>query len=159
MKIHFVKLLLISFLLVNLSSNNSIAKDVVKKENYFASIKVNEANVRTGPSIKYPIRWQYIKENWPLKVTDEFANWRKFKDIDGQAGWIHVSLISKKRFVIFDQENTNLIFKKPSSEAKVVLKAQKNVSARLIECNENKWCLIKLNKIKGWVKSSSLWGV
>lgn len=125
----------------------------------FLTIKANEANVRTGPSIKYPIRWQYIKKNWPVKIIEEFSNWRKFEDIDGEAGWIHISLLSKRRSIIFNKENTNLIYKKPTKNSRIILKAEKKVLASLIECNYDNWCLIKLNNKKGWIQSNYLWGI
>lgn len=125
----------------------------------YASIKANEANVRTGPSIKYPIRWQYTKKRWPIKITEEFSNWRKFEDVDGEAGWIHVSLISKVKHVVFNKNNITDIYKKADLSSRVVLKVQKNVIARLIKCDDNQWCKIKLDNKTGWIKSNTVWGV
>ncbi|MDG1709030.1 MAG: SH3 domain-containing protein, partial [Emcibacteraceae bacterium] len=49
----------------------------------FMSLVNDKTNMRTGPGIEYPIDWIYLKEDYPLKVTAEYGNWRKIEDVDG----------------------------------------------------------------------------
>ena len=67
----------------------------------FASLKYHETNVRTGPSINYPIKWIYQGNNIPLEIIGKYNNWLKVKDFKGDIGWIHLTLISQSRnFII-----------------------------------------------------------
>ena len=60
----------------------------------YVSLKSDDANIRIGPSKNYPIEIKYIKKNYPLKVLDEYEEWRKVEDYNRNIGWIHnLSLI------------------------------------------------------------------
>ena len=59
----------------------------------FVSLKSNDANLRIGPSINYPIEIKYVKQNLPIEIIEEFDVWRKVKDYDNNIGWLHKSLI------------------------------------------------------------------
>ena len=125
---------------------------------YFASIKASEANVRTGPSVKYPIKWLYQKRNWPIEVIASFEGWRKIKDIDGDVGWIHESLLTRKRNVIINSKEPQEIYKIPVENADALLIAENRVQAKLLSCR-NKWCKVELAGQKGWIQSPHLWGL
>lgn len=125
---------------------------------YFASIKAEEANVRTGPSVRYPIQWVYQRPNWPVEVTATFEGWRKIRDIKGEAGWIHESLLTGKRNTVVNTNGVQEIYKLPIDNSKVVAIAESGVVAKLDECKK-KWCKIKANNKKGWIESKYLWGV
>ena len=71
----------------------------------YVSLKSNDANIRVGPSKNYPIEIKYIKKNYPLKVLEEYEEWRKVEDFKNNIGWIHKSLISGNRTGIVLSEN------------------------------------------------------
>jgi len=72
----------------------------------FVSLKSNDANIRVGPSVNYPIKLKYVFQNLPLEIIDEFDVWRKSRDHEGNIGWIHKSLIKGDRFILVNN-NTN----------------------------------------------------
>jgi SH3-like domain-containing protein len=127
---------------------------------YYASIKSKEANIRTGPSPRYPIQWVYERKSWPVKVTASFETWRKITDIYGEIGWIHQNLLSKKRHVLINstKDETIKAHRLPMDNAGVVQLLESGVIAELIAC-ENDWCQIRVKRDKSWVKASSLWGI
>lgn len=129
-------------------------------ESYYASIKSDEANVRSGPSVKYPINWQYQKSGWPVKVTASFNQWSKISDINGEAGWIHESMITRKRRVVVQAENNGVqqIYRLPLNSSSLVMIAENGVVADLLECKKN-WCKIEKDDLKGWILAKYLWGV
>ena len=45
----------------------------------FASLRVDEVNLRTGPGTRYPIDWVYMREGLPVEITAEFDIWRRIK--------------------------------------------------------------------------------
>jgi len=124
---------------------------------YFASIKASEANVRTGPSVKYPIRWLYQKRHWPIQVTATFEDWRKITDIHGEAGWIHKSLLTSRRYAIIQSDSVEEVYRLPLMNSAVVAIVEKGVITRLESCKKQ-WCKIEVNEQKGWISQSNLWG-
>ena len=75
----------------------------------YVSIKFDNANVRVGPSKNYPIFIKYVKPNFPIKVIEEYQNWRKIIDYEDHSGWIHKSLLKGERhglIISIDQNNT-----------------------------------------------------
>ena len=122
----------------------------------FMSLKVSEANVRTGPSVKFPIKWILIKENIVVEVFDSFDNWYKIRDEENQEGWIHKSLVSPRRFFVVSQDNS-LLYQNPQRD-RVLYRVESGVRGRILSCR-SKWCSVKIDKMQGWIQRSDIWGV
>lgn len=152
-------LILISILLTSLTTATAVFAKQETKTPYYASIKADEANIRTGPSVKYPIQWVYKKKTWPVKVTATFEGWRKIEDINGEAGWIHRVLLSDRRTVLINTNKNSVqeIYRLPILTSKPILIVEKGVIAKLISCKKN-WCKISLNDENGWIERKYLWG-
>ncbi len=129
-----------------------------RKIPYFASIRSEDAHIRTGPSVRYPIQWIYKRGSWPVEVTATFERWRKINDISGEVGWIHESLLTLNRNVIVNSKKTQEIYALPITSSAVILKAENGVVANLMQC-KNDWCKISLEDKKGWIEEKYLWGV
>ncbi len=123
----------------------------------YVSLKVSKANMRRGPSFEHKIDWVYKRKNLPIKIIGEFGHWRKVEDFEGQIGWMFKSLFSGKRYVIVTKEET-LLRNKNNSEGLGKAFLKKNVIAKAIKCDLF-WCFIDLQKHKGWVLKSDIWGV
>ncbi|AZL16221.1 SH3 domain-containing protein [Rickettsiales endosymbiont of Stachyamoeba lipophora] len=137
--------------------NNSIAKKDLPVPR-FASIKSGHVNVRTGPNVRYPIKWVFIEKNEPIEVIAEFEQWRKIKDIEAQEGWVHESMLTGKRFAIITSSNTQIIYKNPDITSYKIVKIESKVRVRLDKCKLD-WCRINVNDYQGWIKKDFLWGV
>ena len=124
----------------------------------FVSLKSNNANLRIGPSVNYPIEIKYVKKNLPIEVVEEFDVWRKVKDYDNNIGWLHKSLIKGDRFAIINQPyNENIqILNKP--RGKIIGEIGKNNIVKIKKCLTD-WCKIKIKKKNGWVNKNNLWGI
>ena len=123
----------------------------------FVSMKADKGNVRRGPSLTHRVDWVFKRENMPLKITAEYGNWRRIRDIDGAGGWIHFSLLSGVRTVIVQKDYTPMR-SKPDIGAEPNAYAEQGVVAFLGTCMP-KWCRIRVDSLKGWVLKSELWGV
>lgn len=121
----------------------------------FVSIKSNEVNVRQGPSIKSTIEWIFVKKNEPVKVTAEYEHWRQIKDVKGDGGWVHSSVLSPRRFVIV-QALSELT--KNSNGGKILAKIAPELRCEFKKCKDDK-CLIKCQELKGWIDKKHLWGI
>ena len=124
----------------------------------FVSLKSNDANLRVGPSVNYPIELKYIQINLPIEIIDEFDVWRKIIDHENNVGWLHKSLIKGDRFVLTVSENDNKknIYNRPNG--KIIGIVKKNNILSLESCLLN-WCYISNSNIEGWVSKNFIWGV
>jgi SH3-like domain-containing protein len=148
----------IFILIIFLASSARAESQSDSKFPYYASIKAEEANIRTGPSVRYPIQWVYNKANWPVEVTASFEGWRKIRDIKGEIGWIHEALLSGKRNTIINTNGVQELYRLPINNSKVIAIVENGVLAKLNECKNN-WCKIETGDTKGWIESKYLWGV
>ena len=123
----------------------------------YLSLRNDKVNVRIGPSPTSPVKWVYEKKNLPVLIVDEYYNWRKIKDFENDSGWVHVSQLSKKRSVLFTEDNI-LIFNKPTIYSRPIVRVDKLEVASIAKCYLD-WCKVKNNLFSGWAKKNSLWGL
>ncbi len=147
-----MKVLFLLFLFIS-SSYAGTKKGITP---FFVSTKVSEANIRIGPKIDFPIRRIIIKNNIPLLVIDKYDVWYKVKDINKKTGWIHKSLVYRKKYIII-KSNKAFLYQNPKYN-KVSFKLEKGVFGKALHCRAN-WCKVKIKKYKGWVKKSNIWGI
>ena len=124
----------------------------------YVSLKSNEANIRVGPSTNYPIAIKYIQKNYPLKILEEYDDWRKIEDLTENNGWIHKSLISGDRTAVIVSNNDDKIKIFNTIEGKTI----GNIGiGNIVSINKCKidWCSISFNNYKGWIHKKNIWGV
>ncbi len=145
-----LKIIIIFFFI--LFTNNIFAKD----KDYFMSLKYNTVNVRQGPSSEHPIKFIYKKKYLPVKIIDNFENYRKFIDLYDNSGWIHVSQLSSKKTALNIKEK-NLLLKKPQIYSKPLAQIEKGKLIIIKKCKDN-WCKVLINKYVGWIRKNTIWG-
>lgn len=150
----------IIFLFIYLVGNSFIASAVpinlpVPR---FVTIKFNEVNARTGPENDCPIEWIYLKKDEPVEVIAEYGKWRKIKDVDGEGGWVHSSVIAGKRSIIIIGKNPVPMLENPSNHKNVKANLLPNLRCSLHKC-EKDWCLVTCKNHKGWVSRKHIWGI
>src|SRR5262249_31160324 len=84
-----------------------------------ATLKSDEANVRTGPCSRYPIDWVFKRKGMPVEIVAEYDNWRKIRDWQGASGWVYQGLLTGKRSFIIPTRVAKL-YKTPATAADVV---------------------------------------
>ncbi len=122
----------------------------------FVTLKSNKANVRRGPSLSHRIDWVFKQHGYPLEVIAEYGHWRRVRDYDGAAGWVHYSLISGLRMGFIQDDAT--LHTSRNADAHIVANVEKNALLRLHECTE-KWCRASAEGHKGWLQKELIWGV
>jgi SH3-like domain-containing protein len=143
-----LRLIIIFFLFLN----SAFANDILPK---FMSLRVSEANVRSGPGINFPVKWVYISENLALEVIDKFDNWYKVRDHELKTGWLHKSLLSNSRNFTVIKNNASL-YRNPRIGL-VVFRLEKNVRGKIKSCRSI-WCRIKVDKYEGWIEKRDIFG-
>lgn len=124
----------------------------------FISLKSDKVFVRAGPGVRYPIKWVFKKNGYPVEVIQEFDTWRKVRDHAGEEGWIHQTLLSGKRRALVTADKGVIMLKKPLVDALPVAALEKNVIVALNQC-VGLWCQSEAGGFKGWIERKSLWGV
>lgn len=122
----------------------------------FVSLKAASANVRRGPNLTHRIDWRYLHRGTPLMVIAEFDNWRNVRDVDGQGGWVHFSLLSGNRTLLVRSQDLT-IHAQPSVDARIIARAQAGAILRLVECPDD-WCLVTADGHEGYAPADGLWG-
>ena len=122
----------------------------------FLSLKKDKVNVRYGPGFEYPIKYIYKKINLPIKQIDKKENFRRIIDLKNNSGWIHVSQLKKINSIIPKEDK--ILFNKPSNFSKPLAKIEKGRVLLLQNCIE-KWCRVKTESFKGWIKIENTWGL
>ena len=124
----------------------------------FISIKevTNKANLRKGPGDWYPIKWQINAPNLPVKVLERGEFYDKVELHDGTQGWLSKILTSNKKNLIVIKD-TNLLSNNGKTKA-IVLKD--NIITDY-DCGLEKklhFCKVEIQRMKGYIKKSYLWG-
>jgi len=140
-------LIFLCFLLINPS--------YAKEDSTWCSLKSNEANLRTGPGKRYPIKWVYQRAHMPFKIVSRYEYWLKIEDFQGTEGWVHPSIV---RF-----DNTFIVTKEAflkrgrNSSSLTLAKLQKGVIGEIKSCYEEV-CKVEIDNWEGYVDKSSIWG-
>lgn len=124
----------------------------------FVSLASDKVFVRTGPALRYPIKWVYSREHMPVEIVQEFDTWRKIRDIDGDDGWVHQSLLSGDRYAIVKGEAAQPLRRAPSEDSPAIAALEPGVVAAANRC-EGGWCQIMADGYTGWMMRKFLWGV
>lgn len=131
----------------------------------FASIKSSEANIRTGPSTRYPILWVYVNVGEPVEIIAEFEQWRKIRDRLGDVGWIHKSMLSGVRNAIVKTDKKRKfqdLRLAPHAASNVIAKIEANSVGSVKKCKKN-WCQLSFihegDRVEGWLLREKIWGI
>lgn len=124
----------------------------------YVSIRSDKAYARAGPALRYPIKWIYKRDGLPVEIVQEFDNWRKIRDFEGEEGWVHMSLLSGERTALVMGDALVSMREGFSQNARLVARIEPMVVASLEKCSEG-WCRIEAGGYRGWVQRNSLWGI
>ena len=155
-----MKLLYVLFLLssINLSYADNIGSQTGLEIPRYVSLKSNDSNMRVGPSKNYPIKLNYISKNYPVKIIDEYLDWRKIEDFEKNTGWMHKSLLKGERYGLILSTNKSRVNIYNSINGKVIGEINTKLIVRLSKCKID-WCFILINNYKGWIRKKNIWGV
>lgn len=126
----------------------------------FVSLRADKDKVfvRSGPALRYPVKWIFQKEKLPVEVIQEFDTWRKIRDIDGDEGWIHQSLLSGDRTVLVRGDDLVPLQKDEDSHERLVARLEPDVIADLARCHKA-LCEVSAGGFTGWADRKFLWGI
>src|SRR5690606_18098246 len=124
---------------------------------YWASLRVDEVNMRVGPSESYPVDWVYKRKHLPVKVVRLMQGWRLVRDRDGPQGWVVGGLLRPERSAIVGGEGLGPMRARPGAASTLLWNAEPGVVGILGGCGEG-WCRRDVEGRRGWVEQDRLWG-
>lgn len=127
----------------------------------FVSLKSSRVNVRRGPGQDHEVVWVYVRAGLPVEITQEFENWRKIRDWEGEEGWVFHSLLSGRRTVMvtpWESSGQTALRSAADPDSRIVAYLEANVVAEAGQC-DGTWCRIRGDEFEGWIEQEKLWGV
>lgn len=128
----------------------------------FVSLKSDRVNVRQGPSRDHDIAWTFVRAGLPVEIIQEFENWRRIRDWEGQEGWVFHSLLSGRRTGLvtpWEKDGaTTPLRVDDDSNAGVLAVLKPKVLVSVSECAGG-WCKVMGESYDGYVDQTRLFGV
>lgn len=133
----------------------------------FVTTRSAPINVRVGPGTRYDIAWNFLAPGMPVEIIQEFDTWRKIRDVDGDEGWVHQSLLVGNRAGYVTPLIANgevSMHASPSEDSAVRARLAPALRLSVNECNGD-WCNVSAgragerNTHTGWVRQEEIWGV
>ena len=128
----------------------------------FVSLKSPKVNVRRGPGQQYDIAWQFRRSGLPVEIVQEFDNWRKIRDAEGDEGWVFHRLLSGERSIIVapwaDKEGIFALRTSASNDTTIIAYLEASVISQVVRC-DGQWCRVRGQGYEGWISQDDLWGV
>lgn len=118
------------------------------------SLKRDEVNIRSGPGTRYPILWVFQRKGWPVTILAKFDNWYKIRDLEGEEGWVYLSMVSSQNTAVVTLGLPLDMFKKDNGGPKV-FRLEPGVVVDLDICRPSV-CKVSVNKKSGWVSRARL---
>ena len=113
------------------------------------------ANVRALPNTKSDTLWQ-VEKYHPLLVLEKKGKWYRFRDFEGDTGWIHSSLVAKVPTVIVRVRRAN-IRTGPGTKYDLVFDADKGTPFKVLE-TKGRWKKVRhADGDEGWIFNSLIW--
>jgi SH3-like domain-containing protein len=112
-------------------------------------------NIRSGPGSEFNIIWKIGKYH-PIIVLEKSGSWYRFRDFEGDEGWIHKTLLSNIPTVVTIKDECN-IRSGPGNEFKILLVVEKGIPFKIVKRKGN-WIHIKhADGDEGWIYKSLVW--
>lgn len=119
------------------------------------AVSGSEANVRSGPGPTHDVLWR-IEKYHPIEVQEASGPWLRFKDFEGDSGWVHNSLVDKTPTVITKQNGAQLRAG-PGTDQAALIKLDKGVPFKVLK-REGRWIHLEhADGDKGWIHDSLVW--
>lgn len=119
------------------------------------AVKVDIANIRAKPDTQSDTLWQ-VEKYYPLLILEKKDSWYRFKDFEGDIGWIHESLVDDTPTVIVKVDRAN-VRADAGTQYDLVFDAQKGTPFKVLE-KKGRWLKIQhADGDEGWIFNSLVW--
>ncbi|MBL8644363.1 MAG: hypothetical protein JNK21_10560 [Rhodospirillaceae bacterium] len=124
----------------------------------FVSFRTEPVNARTGPGVRYPVDWVYMRRRLPVEIVAEFETWRQIRDSEGAESWVHQSMVSGRRTGMVKGQAQPLR-KTNTDAAETLAMLEPGVLVDVVRCPDGVFCRVEVSGLQGWLKRDQFWGV
>ena len=157
-RLFFTILILLSNISISYSAEQRFSGEPLPR---FASLSREHTPTRFGPSIKYPVKYEYHSKFQPVKIINEYYGWYQIRDRKGDISWVYNGYLSKNNYVTVIHNKTKL-FEQPRLTSNVLAFVNVGALFRLDECDSG-FCRVDTNfngkSYSGFILQDNLWGV
>ncbi len=119
------------------------------------AVAVSKANIRVGPGEKYDIIWK-VEKYYPLDISKVAGKWCRFRDFEGDEGWVFKKLLDKTDTVITFKKKCN-VRSGPGTKFKIAFTVAKGIPFKVLK-RKGDWIQIKhVDGDQGWIYKSLVW--
>jgi SH3-like domain-containing protein len=119
------------------------------------SLSVPVANIRSGPGETYAVLWK-VERYYPFEIIKTDQQWYRFRDFEGDQGWIHKSLVSNTPSVITTKDTCNVRLE-PNTESNILFTVEKGIPFKIIK-KKGDWIHIEhADGDTGWIHKTVVW--
>lgn len=119
------------------------------------SVSASLANVRANPDTASDTLWR-MERYHPLVVLEKKGPWVRFRDFEGDEGWMHRSLLDKTPTIIIKVSRAN-IRSGPGKSHSLVFDAEKGTPFKVLK-KEGRWLQVQhADGDTGWVFDALVW--
>jgi SH3-like domain-containing protein len=119
------------------------------------AVKADTANIRAKPDLQSDTLWQ-VEKYYPLLILEKKESWYRFKDFEGDVGWIHDSLVDDTPTVIVKVDRANLRAD-AGTQYDLVFDAQKWTPFKVLE-KKGRWIKVQhADGDVGWIFNALVW--
>ena len=119
------------------------------------AVKADIANIRSGPGLTYDLLWQ-IEKYHPLQVVQKKDGWFRFKDFEGDEGWIHQTLVDTTPTVIVRVNRCNLR-SGPGTQHDIAFTVDKGIPFKVLK-TDGRWLQVQhADGDTGWLFNALIW--
>jgi SH3-like domain-containing protein len=119
------------------------------------TVKTSVANIRSGPGTEHDILWK-VEQYHPLFIIGTSGSWYKFRDFEGDEGWIHQSLMDNIPSVVTIKKNCN-VRSGPGTAFEIVFTVGKGIPFKVNKRKGN-WIHIRhADGDRGWIYKTLVW--
>ncbi len=119
------------------------------------AIKAAIANIRSGPGTNYEVLWQ-VEQYHPFLEVKKSGKWIKVQDFEGDAAWIHETLVAKIESVITKKAKSN-VRSEPSTKSRILFTVERGVPFKVLK-RQGDWIQIEhADGEKGWIYKTLVW--
>ncbi len=123
-------------------------------EKEYLSVVVKKANVRMSPDDSAEVLWQVWKY-MPVEIIAYRGDWRKIRDLDGDKGWMHKSMLGEIPTVMVKRQDAKL---RKTRGGKVVWILDRGFAMRVFSIR-GRWIEVSdLDEASGWIRVRDVWG-
>jgi len=115
----------------------------------------SKANIRSGPGTNYEVLWE-VEKYHPVIILETKEKWCRFRDYEGDEGWIHRPMLGEINTVITVKDKCN-IRSEPGEKKPVVFTTEKGIPFKVLEKNDGWLHVQHADGDKGWVHPSLVW--